>query len=159
VIFPTHTRAFLLGLAIALTLSGSADAKAIKTHTTLPIIQRQVMCVTCKIPLEVAESPQANDERTFIQELINRGLTEAQIKRALVAQYGQTVLALPSTHGFDLAAYLVPILAVLLLMAVLAILLPSWRRRMPTGTRTNAPETSLSPSQTARLDEDLARFD
>jgi cytochrome c-type biogenesis protein CcmH len=160
VIFTTRIRGIALGLAILLSLSGGASALAARTRTTLPIIERQVMCVTCKIPLQVAESPQANDERAFIQELIDQGQTEAQIKRSLVAQYGQTVLALPSTHGFDLAAYLVPIVAALVLLAILAVLLPSWRRHARAASAaSDAHDTSLSPSQTARLDEDLARFD
>jgi cytochrome c-type biogenesis protein CcmH len=153
-------RALALVLAIALTLSGTASALAARARTTLPIIERQVMCVTCKIPLQVAESPQADDERAFIQELIDQGLTEAQIKRSLVAQYGQTVLALPSTHGFDLAAYLVPILAVVALLTVLAVLLPSWRKHArAASSMSSVQDTTLSPSQTARLDDDLARFD
>ena len=49
---------------------------------SLPVIERQVMCVTCKIPLNVAQSPQADRERAFIQRLIDEGETEAQIKNA-----------------------------------------------------------------------------
>ena len=71
------------------------------------------MCVTCKIPLNVAQSPQADRERAYIQSLIDEGHTEAQIKHALVGQYGPAVLGLPGAHGFDLTAYLVPLAAVL----------------------------------------------
>jgi cytochrome c-type biogenesis protein CcmH len=114
--------------------------------------------VTCKIPLNVAESPQADAERAYIQELIDQGQTESQIKRALVAQYGQNVLALPSTHGFDLAAYLVPILVVLALAGILAVMLPNWRRRTREGKGVALPQ-ELSPAQAALLEEDLARYD
>jgi cytochrome c-type biogenesis protein CcmH len=146
--------------ATGLVAAQASCAAALRPRTTLPAIERQVMCVTCKIPLNVAESPQADEEREFIQELIGRGEDEAQIKRALVAQYGQSVLALPSTHGFDLAAYLVPIVVVLALAGMLAFLLPSWRRRArdrETASRARGP--SLSPSQSALLEEDMARYD
>ncbi|HEY1458033.1 MAG TPA: cytochrome c-type biogenesis protein CcmH, partial [Solirubrobacteraceae bacterium] len=96
----------------------------------------------------------------FIQELIDRGQDEAQIKRALVVQYGQSVLALPATHGFDLAAYLVPIFVVLALLIVLAVLLVRWRapgRTRIADTPGDAP--SLSPAQSALLDADMARHD
>ncbi len=79
-------------------------------------------------PAQVAQSQQANRERAFIQSLIDEGKTEAQIKDALVAQYGPTVLGLPSAHGFDLTVYLVPLAAFLALLATLAVLLPRWRR-------------------------------
>ena len=53
------------------------------------------MCVVCKTPLAVSQSPQADGERTFISGLIAKGETKAQIVKAMVAQYGPAVLALP----------------------------------------------------------------
>ncbi len=127
-------------------------------RTSLPVIEREVMCVTCKIPLNVAQSPQADRERAFIQTLIDHGQTEAQIKRALVDQYGPSVLALPSASGFDITAYLVPLAAVLALLGVLALLLPRWRRQ---ARATVAPSVmpALDAVDATRLDTDLARFD
>ena len=167
---PAGRRAALLAPVVALLLGlyllpsvalgmGAADAGRAGTHTSLPVIERQVMCVTCKIPLEVAESPQANREREFIQGLIDEGQDEAQIKRSLVAQYGPTVLALPSAQGFNLTVYLVPLAVFLALLSTLAVLLPRWRRhaRAQAGSVLEAPP--LDPAATARLDADLARFD
>lgn len=147
-----------LMIALSPTLPG-AQADAIAPRTTLLAIEHQVMCVTCKIPLTVAESPQADRERVFIRGLIAEGQTEAQIKDSLVAQYGPSVLDLPSTKGFDLAVYLVPIAVVLALLGLLAFLLPSWRSHAL--ARRGAPEDvpELSPADATRLDADLARFD
>jgi cytochrome c-type biogenesis protein CcmH len=129
------------------------------TRTTLPAVESQVMCVTCKIPLAVAQSPEATRERVFIQRLIDRGRTEAQIKRALVAEYGPAVLSLPSSHGFGLAAYLVPPLLLLALLALLALLLPRWRRRARAAPAAGDASPTLTPADRARLDADMARFD
>jgi cytochrome c-type biogenesis protein CcmH len=150
-------------LLVALHAAAAPAAPAPGAKTTLPAVESQAMCVTCKIPLAVAQSPQADRERAFIQRLIDAGLTEAQIKRALVSEYGPAVLALPSTRGFGLAAYLVPPCVVLALLGLLALLLPRWRRR----ARAAAPASGggahsssvLSPSDEARLDADIARFD
>lgn len=131
----------------------------VRPRTSLPIIERQVMCVTCKIPLNVAQSPQADRERAFIQGLIDQGLGEAEIKRALVAQYGPAALGLPRDHGFDVTAYLVPLAVVLALLATLAVLLPSWRRHARAQDPASAPTTKLDASDAARLESDLARFD
>jgi cytochrome c-type biogenesis protein CcmH len=152
----------LLGALIALGAPGvapAARAAGVVPRASLPTIERQAMCVTCKIPLNVAQSPQADRERAFIQGLIAQGATEAQIKRALVGQYGPAVLALPSTHGFDLAAYLVPLAAVLALLAALVVLLPRWRRRGNAQAAQDATPPALSSGDSARLDADLARFD
>jgi cytochrome c-type biogenesis protein CcmH len=145
----------LLGVAPAAGFSAAAAAEA---PTSLPVIERQVMCVTCKIPLNVAESPQAARERAYIQGLIDQGYGEAGIKRALVGQYGPTVLGLPATHGFDLAAYLVPLGVVIGLVAVLAVTLRRWRMR--SGERAGPAATApLSAADSARLESDMARFD
>jgi cytochrome c-type biogenesis protein CcmH len=135
------------------------QADAATPRASLLAIEHQVMCVTCKIPLNLAESPQASRERVFIRGLIAEGQTEAQIRSSLIGQYGPSVLALPSTKGFDLAVYLVPAAVVLALLTLLALLLPSWRRhaRAQTAQASNVPE--LNAADAARLDTDLKRFD
>ena len=133
-------------------------ASAAVPRTSLPVIERQVMCVTCKIPLNVAQSPQADRERAYIQSLIDEGDTQAQIKNALVGQYGPAVLGLPSTHGFDLTAYLVPLAVLLALLVGLALLLPRWRHARAEGAP-QPPNAALDAGDAARLDADLARFD
>jgi cytochrome c-type biogenesis protein CcmH len=144
--------------AAALAVPVAASAAAI-TRTSLPVIERQVMCVTCKIPLNVAQSPQANEERAYIQELIDKGQSESQIKSSLVEQYGPAVLGLPSAHGFNLTAYLVPLAVVLALIATLLVLLPSWRRQARAAITRRESPAALSPTDAARLESDIARFD
>jgi cytochrome c-type biogenesis protein CcmH len=151
--------ALLLASAWALAGAAAAPAAAGAPRASLPQIERQVMCVTCKIPLEVAESPQADRERAFIQSLIDRGEDEAAIKHALVGQYGPAVLALPRDSGFDLTAYLVPLAAVLALLATLVVLLPRWRRTARAQAHTGAPAPAISRADARRLDADLERFD
>ena len=150
-------RAAAAAAAIASLLVLAAAAGA--SPATLPTIERQVMCVTCKIPLNVAESPQANRERALIRSLIAQGDGEAEIKRELVAEYGPAVLALPSAKGFDLAAYLVPALVVLALVATLALLLPGWRRRARAQREQRGQLPPMSAGDAARLQADIERFD
>jgi cytochrome c-type biogenesis protein CcmH len=146
-------------LAALATLLASGVAGAAPPRASLQQIERQVMCVTCKIPLNVAQSPQADRERAFIQSLIDEGRSEAQIKDALVDQYGRAALALPSDSGFDAAAYLVPLGALLALLATLAVLLPRWRRRSRAQAAARRPTPALSAADARRLQDDLERFD
>jgi len=154
-------RALQAALCIIVAMLASAPlAQAVKGRVSLPQIETKVMCVTCKIPLMVAESPQANVEREFIKSLIEQGDDEAQIKRALVSQYGASVLGLPAASGFDLTVYLVPIAVVLALVALLVVLLPRWRRRArEQAARRAVPSPTLEPLDAERLDRDLARFE
>jgi cytochrome c-type biogenesis protein CcmH/NrfF len=142
-----------------LALLAPAAALAAAPRASLVDIEDEVMCVTCKIPLNIAEGPQPNREREFIRGLIDKGRTKAQIKAALVAEYGSNVLALPESDGVGLTAYAVPLALLALLAAGLALLLPRWRRRAPaTPVPESAAAPPLSSAETRRLDEDLARY-
>jgi len=143
--------------ALALLALAAAPAAGATPKTTLHVIEQQVMCVTCNIPLEVAESPAADDERAYIQTLINRGDTVAQIKHQLVLQYGNSVLDLPPVQGFNIVFYVLPIAGGLAALALLAVLLPRWRRRNPPPTPPGGP--TLNPADAARLEADLANYD
>ena len=43
-----------------------------------------------------------------LRTAINAGLTDEQMLDSFVAKYGATVLAAPTTHGFDLVAWIAP---------------------------------------------------
>jgi cytochrome c-type biogenesis protein CcmH len=145
----------LLALAAAFPASAAAAAQP---KASLTDIENDVMCVSCKEPLAVAESPQAYAERGFIRTLIARGMTKSQIEQALVSQYGTAVLGKPPAHGFNLTVYILPPALVLAGAAALAFTLPKWRRRTRAAAAAGAPGAQPLPSEDAkRLEEDLAR--
>ncbi|MFP5361556.1 MAG: cytochrome c-type biogenesis protein CcmH [Thermoleophilia bacterium] len=149
------TRALMLVAFVAVLL---APASASAARASLVDIEDEVMCVTCKIPLNIAESPQATRQRELIRRLIDRGLDKQQIKAALVAEYGQDVIALPDADGFGITAYAVPIALLAVLAAALALLVPRWRSRSSAGID-DVPAEALSSADAHRLDEELARYD
>lgn len=151
-------RRLMLAALAAVLLAMPASAAAATPRANLIDIEDEVMCVTCRIPLDIADSKQADDERDLIRSLIAKGETKAQIKHALVGQYGDEVLALPAKSGFGLTAYLVPIGLGVLLIVLLALLLPRWRRRPPKGIGGPDGGGDLSDEDTSRLDADLARY-
>jgi cytochrome c-type biogenesis protein CcmH len=148
-------RAALLAVLAALTIPA---APALAKPASFNDVEDEVMCVSCNVALNVAESPQAERERALIRRLIAQGDDKAQVKAALVAQYGPNVLALPRSHGFNLAVYLVPIALVAALVAALAMFVPRWRARGRAATA-SSPSADLSPVDAQRLEEDLARYD
>jgi cytochrome c-type biogenesis protein CcmH/NrfF len=152
--------ALLIAVA-AVALASPPAALARTQRTSFVAIEQQVMCVTCGIPLVEADSVAAQQEKAFIQGLVSAGDTAAQIKSQLVAQYGASVLALPPDRGFNVAFYLVPVAAVLLGLAAVALLLPRWRRnRRSAAAATGVPGgESISAEDRLRLEADLARFD
>jgi cytochrome c-type biogenesis protein CcmH len=148
-------RLALIALAV---LAAAAPSAAAAERASLTEIEKQVMCPVCGTLLQLAESPQAQREKAFIERLIAAGKTEGQIKDALVAEYGDEVLALPQGSGFSLSAYVVPIAAFLAAAVALALGVLRWRRA---GTGGRGRDASAGPKgdDAERLDADLARYD
>lgn len=124
-----------------------------KPRTDLADLEDEIMCPICGTTLGLSGSPQADRQRAFIRELIAEGRTKDEIKDALVAEYGDEVLAVPGTEGFDLAAWLVPGGALILAAGATVVGVRRWR--------TAGSEKAGTPSQREdedRLDEDLARY-
>ena len=142
---------------IALALVAPPAAGAAEPRTSLPDVEDEVMCVLCNVPLNVADEPQAAQQRDLIRRLIAQGLTKEQIKDRLVQEYGARVLAVPEDDGVGVAAYAVPIALVLAMVGAAALLLPRWRRREPRAAAAGGPVAS--DAELKRLDEDLARYD
>lgn len=132
---------------------------AASPQTTLTDVEDEVMCPVCGVALNIAESPQADDQRVFIRELIAQGLTKDEIKDRLVVEYGQAVLAEPGDDGVAIANWLVPAALLAVVLAAGAVLVPRWRRRgAAAGTTPAADAPELTEDDARRLDEDLARF-
>ena len=157
----TRRRLGLILVCLGLSVAPAATAAPIAPRASLTDIESEVMCVTCGVPLSIADSPAADSERAYIRQLIAQGETATQIKRALVAQLGPEVLALPQSRGFNLAVYIVPVALIVVLAAMLAVALPRWRRRgrpPPGDSPPDAGADELTDADAARLDADLARY-
>jgi cytochrome c-type biogenesis protein CcmH len=153
--------AVALGLAalVLAALLGPASPAVAAERASLSEIEKQVMCPVCGTLLQLAEAPQAQRQKAFIRRLIAEGKSEEQIKDALVAEYGDEVLALPRGSGFSLSAYLVPIVAFLLAAIALAIGVMRWRRAGRGGDGGVPPAKGPTDVDSERLDADLARYD
>jgi cytochrome c-type biogenesis protein CcmH len=162
----TRSRAARAGVVIMVGLTVSAlafsapAAAAPRPGLTVTGMETDFMCVVCHEALNVAQAPEADQERAEIGRLIAQGESRAQIDSAMVAQYGSSVLAEPKAQGFNVVLYVLPPALVLAGVASLAVLLPRWRRR----ARADAAETvaagaTLDAADAKRLDEELARYD
>jgi cytochrome c-type biogenesis protein CcmH len=127
-------------------------------RTTLADIEDEVMCPICGTPLALAtEAPQAQRQRAYVERQIADCRSKDEIKQALVAQFGESVLALPGDGDDDdvgdVLVYLVPALGLMLALGGIAIAVLRWRRR----PRTRAAAGPLAES--GRLDSDMQRYD
>ncbi|HET7053511.1 MAG TPA: cytochrome c-type biogenesis protein CcmH [Solirubrobacterales bacterium] len=148
----------LLVATLAL-LALASPALAATPQTSVSDIEGEVMCPICGTLLELAESPQAQRERVLVKRLIAEGKSEGEVKDALVAQYGPAVLALPEGKGFDLSAYLVPVIAFAAAALALAFALWRWRRSSRSSRGDSGDVQGPNDEEAERLEADLARYD
>jgi cytochrome c-type biogenesis protein CcmH len=154
----TKALAILAALMLALS-AATATAGAATPKTSVTDVEDEVMCVACGVPLDIAESPQATQERGYIRQLVAEGKSKQEIKDELVAQYGDRVLALPKDDGFGLAAYLVPIAIVLIALIAGLYFVPKWRQKRGAGGDGLDQGPDLTDADARRLEEDLARYE
>jgi cytochrome c-type biogenesis protein CcmH len=148
-----------LALALASIAAGPTVSVAATPQTSVSEISSEVMCPVCGTLLELAEAPQAKRQKVFIARLVAEGRSKQQIKDALVVEYGEEVLAVPRGSGFDLSAYLVPIVAFLIAAVALAVGVLRWRRAGRSAAGEQPAPSGPSSEDSERLDADLARYD
>jgi cytochrome c-type biogenesis protein CcmH len=148
-------------LAVALAaLALAAPAAASEQHPTLAELEGQLMCPICAgETLAQSDSPPAQRIKAEIQQQIAAGETRSEIKRRLVAEWGTRILAAPPRHGFDLLAWLLPIVGVLAGAAVIGALAWRWSRQREPATQWTLTARPLGPEDERRVDEELRRFD
>lgn len=153
-------RRLVTAVVAALALGAPAGALAADCpRTTLGDIEDEVMCPVCGTPLALAtETPQAVRERRFIFELVEQCRSKEEIKTALAAEFGESVLALPDDEGFDAAAYVVPALVGLAAVGAIGFAASRWRRRPSAASEPGAGGRPTS-EDSARLEADLDRYD
>jgi cytochrome c-type biogenesis protein CcmH/NrfF len=149
---------FAAVVVAALVFAGPAAACA-HPRTSLSFLEGQVMCPTCHTTLDQSNSPAAQRIELFISRKIDACWTTKQIESALVANYGQGILAAPSHKGFDLLAWWLPIFGVLGGGLVLAFGVWRWSRRREAEEPAEPEDAGLDEETERRLDDLLARFD
>ena len=127
---PRHRRTIhcaLLALALFL-FSGASDPA-----TRFKEIGHQLMCICgCgQVLLECNHvgCPDSDGMRNELMAAVSRGDSDSLVQQAFVQKYGPTVLAAPTTQGFDRTAWIIPIVALLFGVAILLLIIHSWKNR------------------------------
>ncbi len=145
--------AVMLALAaVALVVPGAVSA----APPNAADLEAEIVCPVCETTLDQSNAPIAERMKAFIRTRIAAGASEQEIKDALVAEFGEEVLAQPPGGGFGLLAWLLPLAALVGGAIAVAFLVRTWSRPRVTDTDENAP---LDPQLERLVDEELARFD
>jgi cytochrome c-type biogenesis protein CcmH/NrfF len=69
--------------------------------------------------------------RNELMAAVSRGDSDSLVQQAFVQKYGPTVLAAPTTAGFDRAAWALPIVAFGVGVLMVIVVVRNWKNRPP----------------------------
>jgi cytochrome c-type biogenesis protein CcmH len=132
----------------------STAVVSVVAETRIDVLTREVAaalrCPVCQgQSLQDSPSELAQEMRDVIREQLAAGKTPDEVKQYFVGSYGEWILLEPEASGFNLAVYVLPVLAVLLGAGI--VLLAA--RRWLSGTERALPQEDVEP------DPDLAPWE
>ena len=150
-------------VVVAAALALATPALASERHPNLAELEDQLMCPVCAgETLAQSDSVPAQRIKAHLQQRIGQGWSRSRIINEEVDIWGTRILAAPRKHGFDLLAWVLPLVGIFAAAGVLALLAWRWTRTreepVPLGPA-SMNGRPLDPELERRLDEELARFD
>ncbi len=114
--------------AAVFTFSGASDPS-----TRFNELGHQLMCIcSCgQILLECNHvgCPDSDGMRSELMAAVSRGDSDSLVQQAFVQKYGPTVLAAPTTTGFDRTAWIMPFVALFAGCTILVYIVRAWKNR------------------------------
>jgi len=153
----------LLVALVSTALLLAPAALASERHPTLNELENEVMCPVCNTTLAESNSDAAKAIEREIQDKIRAGWTKSRIKDFLVQQYGESILAAPPKHGFNLLAWVLPLAGIGVAALILGFAAWGWTRGRaepePLALQSSNGHGPIDPELDRRVDEELSRFE
>jgi cytochrome c-type biogenesis protein CcmH len=135
---------FLVALGAAATVTAPpayAQQPSPELFNHMERIAAGLYCPVCVgVPLNVCETQACEQWRNLIIQKIQNGESDEQIRQYFIDQYGDRVLGAPPPEGFNLGAYLLPLLILIGGAAILFFTMRGWlRTRAPSGVPATIP--------------------
>ena len=127
----TSDRRFLHCTLLALAVFAFTGAGDPATRFTELGHQMMCICSCNQILLECNHvgCPDSDGMRNELMVAVNRGDSDSLVEQSFVQKYGPTVLAAPTTTGFDRTAWIVPFVALALGLMLVVLVIRSWKNR------------------------------
>ena len=102
------------------------------------------------------QCPSAPSLRAKIREKLAAGQSEPQVLEAIVAEFGPAILGAPPAEGFNLTAWVMPFVALLLGLGIVVFVARRWyARRAPPG----GADPYLLERYRANLEQEIKRLE
>lgn len=158
-----------LALLVAALLASAGGASALpqepaprvrltpEQEARVRVLEGELRCPVCRSQsIRQSRSFMADDMRAKVRALIAEGRSDAEVRQYFVDRYGTWVLLTPPRRGFNLAAYLLPALVVVIGAAGLAL---AARRRRRAAAVAEPSEPPPPSRHLARLERELEEIE
>ena len=153
---------FTLAAAVTAALLGSCSFAVSATPEAVESVTGKIICDCGCSNLTVKECTcgKADRVRGEVAARLDTGKTPDQVVQTYVEEYGEQILAAPTTHGFNLVGWLAPFAVLLFAAAFLVIVLRRWSKvpwqEAPLVAPTGAgPPATPDASFLKRVEDDL----
>ena len=150
------TTALLLAALLA-----APAARAEEPRPTVESVSERVMCLCgCVATLNHCPHPESecsgrSEMTSLIKKQIAEGKTEEAILQDFVERYGVKVLAAPPGKGFNLAAYVLTGLGVVVGLACVVLIVRRWRQ--PSAAPVSATPAPVDQKALAAVEEEMRK--
>ncbi|MGE5601536.1 MAG: cytochrome c-type biogenesis protein CcmH [Nitrososphaerales archaeon] len=150
-------------LLLLLGMSMSSAAAQTPTPNQINVVAKDLWCPLCNgVRLDNCELQACVQMREVIGQKLAAGENKESIKAYFVQQYGDVVLGQPPREGFNLIAYIFPILAAVVGIGWVTYLVLTWRKRQTTlasaAAQGPARPTSGAPASIRKPGEDTDEY-
>lgn len=154
------TRRFILAMLVLaasfITVTLVQAQEGFPSDNDVNAIARKLYCPVCpNTPLDVCETKACQDWRAQIKDQLADGWSEEQIIDYFVVQYGERVLAEPERSGFTAFVWLLPVIASVLGLIVVAQALRSWKTGRLAQAQPVPSQPEVSPETLAKIEKEL----
>lgn len=147
-------------LVVFLAVTGCIREEDITLEQRAHQLARELMCPVCDgQTIDGSNAQIATDMRVKVRELLDQGNTNAEIRDYFVLRYGEEILAAPERSGFNLLAWIVPIIIVVGGIGIALVTIKNMRKSTLQPQVAGATASPSAPVSNDDLSEYLARVD
>ena len=118
------------------------------------------LCGDCpRRPLDECACGWADRKRSRIAEALEAGQDKETIVAGFVAEFGQEAYVTPPAEGFNLTAWIMPIVVPLLGAIAVRLVLRNWSRKRVAPAASQVPDTKPDDPYRLRLEQELRERD
>ncbi|HEY9157806.1 cytochrome c-type biogenesis protein [Candidatus Binatus sp.] len=166
VAFASSPRLALIVVALLVFLSPepgnvSREIFAAETTTTAEVAEGLTCQCGCGLTVANCNMPTCSFSvpiRAEIDAMIRKGMSRAQIIAFYRHKYGEKILSAPTAEGFNLLAWTMPFIALVLGGGLIALVVGRWRSNSPSapsGSKPAGEPSSFDPELRRRLESEL----